>query len=577
MYTVFISYSWKKQNDRKFVEQSIKGIPGINVVVDRHSIDYGDENLWVKIRNMLGKSDLVIALLSEESLSSQAVIDELARADDRGIKILPIKSKELDAKDPRIPYYLRLSKYMEFDNANAGDFLGEIQEAVKGKMQSGANLTSKAYSELRNCIVESNRTIVGDMVLAKVIDQTRLEAKDINTGRYEVNLGTDFDFLKRAEPLFGSAKSIYATTVSSVSSFWTDKENKGQAIKYLLAQSGRVVRIFVFDKPENLVRYREILEANCEQYGKNGAVFITSKSNYIERIVGGFCTNEEAKQRLLGIDFGVLEYDFSAKLFAWLRGQYLGFKDAETPHTDFQVDCDNFSRLLEKMASDCNQEYSEQYGTIKWQIGKSDDKEFLSFCVEKLFGAVLGDLAHIVLIKDTNNMLSETVASVKHHISGLIDRYGTEEIDFKCDDVWFGENIVVDARDRVYGGELIHDQEYKYMLYMRLPTRRNLEQWYNFKHHSELRKQIYCKLVQSISLLYDQMDALLESGDATLAENKKQVAQIYREVEKKASGEIRRLDYEYNESPNSIVDMPAYPFIADYRQQKNLRDTDTSA
>ena len=365
------------------------------------------------------------------------------------------------------------------------------------------------------------------MILAKVIGQARIEAREINAGRYEINLGMEHDFLKRAQPLFGSANAIYATTVSSVSSFWTGMENKAQAIKYLLAQKGKVIRIFIFDKPDSFIRYREILDANFEQYGEEGAVFVTSKKMYLRKIIGCFCTHEESKQKLLGIDFGILEYDSSVKLFAWLKGQYLGFMDAETPHNEFQVDAEDFSYLLDKMANASDKENRNQYGVIRWSKDKSEDNKFLKSCVNRLFGPMLGDLSHIVLIKDKTDRLAATIARVKHNISSLIDEQGGSDPDFRSSDVWFGKNILIGGRDPVYSGELIHNQDYKYMLYMRLPTKRDLEQWYRIEAHSDYRKNLYCELVGSVSALYEEMDELLKSDEAVKATEKKGKSQKF--------------------------------------------------
>jgi len=572
-YKVFISYSWNNLDHRTLIEEAIKNIPDLLVEVDDEIVDYGDEHLWVKIRNKLGSSDLVVALLSEESISSSAVIDELARANDRGINILPVISIGLNSTDPRIPYYLRQTKYIEFDSSSAGEFTKTIKEAVLNKMSSGSNRSTKAFSALRNSIVESTRTPVSDMILSEVIDQTRLEANEINRGHYEINLGTEYDFLKRAKPLFGTANSIYATTVSSVSSFWTDTENKLPAIEYLVAQKGKVIRIFVFDKPESLVRYREILDANYEQYGDSGAVFITSREFYLNNIVGYFCANDESKQKLLGVDFGVLNYEKETKLFAWLRGQYLGFKDAEAMHPEYQVASDSFEILLNQMKDSCTEGFNEQYGIIRWSGCKSDDSEFMMFCIDSLFSEILGEISHVVLFKDENNKLSSTIARVKHNISLLTEQCGNAQLDFSCNDVWFGENILVDQRDKIYGGRLIHNHDYKYMLYMRLPTLKDLESWYQLENHSELRKLLYCKLVDSVSELYDEMDDMLNSGDAKKIEKKEEIEKTYSIIEEKVQSKLTRMDYQHSENSASLVQMPAYPFLNDYRKSKELQES----
>ncbi len=60
MFQVFISYSWQKEDDRKLVAEAIKDIAGLEVIVDESLVDYGDKNLWIKIRDALGVSDLIV-------------------------------------------------------------------------------------------------------------------------------------------------------------------------------------------------------------------------------------------------------------------------------------------------------------------------------------------------------------------------------------------------------------------------------------------------------------------------------------------------------------------------------------
>ena len=170
-----------------------------------------------------------------------------------------------------------------------------------------------------------------------------------------MDLGREHDFLLRAGPLFGSAKEIYAVTLAWISDFWTDSNNRLNAINYLRSQSQSTIRLFVFRNPSEFKKYKEVLDANYLRYGENGGVLVTSKKSY-ESILSRFCVND--MEKLLDTDFGFLRYEDDVELFAWL--------DSSKP------DRCSFSS---KLGANFSENYSRL--VIKWQRQKLAQKFLL--------------------------------------------------------------------------------------------------------------------------------------------------------------------------------------------------------
>lgn len=108
------------------------------------------------------------------------------------------------------------------------------------------------------------------------------EITDVADGHYKADLGTSEQFLIRAEPFFRNATVVYATSVDTVSTFWTDPGNREDALRYIECQGGKgrtVARLFAFSTPENAHRHGKVLDANLAAYDN---VFVCSVDHYRE-------------------------------------------------------------------------------------------------------------------------------------------------------------------------------------------------------------------------------------------------------------------------------------------------------
>lgn len=127
-FVVFISYSHLDANLQLPLELAIGSLPGVRVWSD-HQIGFG-EDIFVNIKKAIGESDCVLVLLTESSVRSPEVREELVRADMRGLPIIVLK--EAAVEDKKIPYFLRDRRYLSFDQGglNVRQVVGIVQRAV---------------------------------------------------------------------------------------------------------------------------------------------------------------------------------------------------------------------------------------------------------------------------------------------------------------------------------------------------------------------------------------------------------------------------------------------------------------
>jgi len=584
VFKVFISYSWCDSEKRSAVYNALKSIDQIEIDYDDKIVGYDDDNIWKKIYDGVSEADAIIVLLTKSSMSSSAVLDEVARAHDRGLSFITVVEKDEDissgSESHKIPVYLRYKKHLMYSSGEGHDaFVDDLSREVRNIAGKGPRLALKELSKLRNIVTGKSCVKVLDMVLSRVISQAGMEASDILKQSYEINLGTEFDFLNRAAPLFASAQKVFAITISSVSSFWTDYKNISNAVDYLLAQKGEIIRIFVFDSPVAMLKYREILDANYCQYGdRGGAVFVTSVERYLSHIVNPF-SGAVNKCDLLKSDFGVLEYGGQNKLFAWLRDSYLGFRPSNNPPKELLIDVGRFRSSLRMMKAECRSGYSDKFNVWLWD-GEMANRENLKKCVETFFGEAPGSVVHLVLFKKYDEELASVIARVRHNISSLTDYYGVNSVGFNCDDVWYGQNMVdLEEYDAYTRGVLRHDKEYRYLLYMRLPTKADLHGWYQYEKHSLMREEIYVKLVKSVRSLYDRIRKLKKGGQAielTSSDVNVEIKKIYSEIEARVSKKMVRMDYQDIERVESMMSIHPYPFLEKYKSVANVESFDTA-
>jgi hypothetical protein len=179
----------------------------------------------------------------------------------------------------------------------------------------GYTIIAKPYDYEKISVKELPYAFQRKMV--KDLEETHDKLKnDIKSLTYMEKMNWENDFLSRVGALYEEAKSVHAVTLSSISDFWVSENDKVLIEKYLEQQNGKnIKRLFVFESPYDLMRYRLVLDENHNAYGDQGGVFITSIQNYQANILRDICRAEE-KYSYNNKDFGIWEFeDTSLDLF----------------------------------------------------------------------------------------------------------------------------------------------------------------------------------------------------------------------------------------------------------------------
>jgi nucleoside phosphorylase len=143
-------------------------------------------------------------------------------------------------------------------------------------------------------------------LVTQIVKASLREVSDVLSGRYQTNLSHGQQFLLRASALFGRASNIFATSLDTVSTFWTNPNNRAEAREYLRHQapSGRAARLFVFSNADTAHNYAKVLDGHDRSYQN---VFICSMQRY-QQILEGICEGCQVDQ-LINRDFAILQYE----------------------------------------------------------------------------------------------------------------------------------------------------------------------------------------------------------------------------------------------------------------------------
>lgn len=388
----------------------------------------------------------------------------------------------------------------------------------------------------------------------KLIKNIRINAErtieEITNLDYTQPLNWENEFLKTVNALYSGAIKVYAVTLSDISGFWVSEKDKDLIIEYLNCQRNKEIhRLFVFNSPDDLARYEEILESNYIAYGTTGGVYVTSKKNYDENLLPKFC-NPLNRDKFSREDFGV--WDFTKiSILATLHDTQLTFKKITSGVNEI-----NLNKFISSFKHD---------SIVKWKYGTT--AETVSKHIFHSQGIYGGTVTHLVLLKHESpkilaDIASKVVALDTLHKEAIVRGISLE---FSQSEPWWGVNLQSIGTgpfiDKEYGGILHCDDEYKYALIIKLPSIDYLRQWYEYDLHSTIRKDIYIKLLKEVEQIYSLID------DGTHSDKAKGFQKIEEAI--KNSGYLKRMDFVYNKS---IRDIPRF-IITDSFQSEVANDT----
>lgn len=300
---VFISYSWKQKLERSVLVSCLKDSTLLRIIVDIDRINTADP-IHPRISQLIDEADVVVCLITQDSLLSTEVREELVRAHERGKVIIPVVRSDIDHS--KLPHFLRDLNCISYSN----DSFEETARQVRSKLldiQPQPHL-SKDLQKIKSAVLTNKidprfkAEIIG-RVLRNALDEIRYLSSDV----FRFDIGVERNFLFRAEPLFQNASEIDAISLSSVSSFWLDPLAQALARQYTKSQPSATRRLFVLDSEKEYDQYIAIFNLHYETYGKDGGVLITSMNGYLE-LLNEIVPSAASQQKYMSHDFGILRF-----------------------------------------------------------------------------------------------------------------------------------------------------------------------------------------------------------------------------------------------------------------------------
>lgn len=136
-YKVFLSYAWRDSALRALLVKKLQRIKNSQLIFDQQLPD-GDE-IYEWVRTAISQCDLVVVLLTSDSISSPWVTVELTIAHELRKGILPVVEKGL-ATDALLPF-IRNVKTVQYDKSDAETTVLRVKDAIR-RFQSSTHLAS---------------------------------------------------------------------------------------------------------------------------------------------------------------------------------------------------------------------------------------------------------------------------------------------------------------------------------------------------------------------------------------------------------------------------------------------------
>jgi len=506
---VFLSYQWSMDDHfMSAVISYLKKLDNIEVSIDRNVVKPSDE-IHKVISNSLDECDCVI--VSTKSFESLEVISELVRADERGKKIFILRQKQDSPQLPGCLYFLKDILHIVYSDSEELEL--KLAQIFRDKSKRDFQVISQHLRKIQRSIDLSELPEFKCDLVKRILREASQEIQQLKGEEYKIDVGAEKNFLIRARSIFENADEIYAVSIDSVSTFWTDNKNKQLAESYIKAQPDNTVRLFVFTSPKTANLYRQILQANHNSYGNQGRVLLCSLHSYRNLMAkfGGASNAENHMDK----DFGILLYrkrESSKNYFkveAFLDHSELSFRNIDSSSTKkFNYDglLDHFRKLKELGFNDYSDEEtinSEKIIIKRWNYACVMDDSLWEEELRKLFPEErYGDVYHFVFFKRRDDILEERVREVRNTLS-------RDRETMKIKSIWFGKKTEVKSpvADFQYGSLKVGN-DFEYVLFMSFKSYEDLRVYYANEKHSRLRKNLYKQLDKSLELLYGYVDEI---------------------------------------------------------------------
>jgi hypothetical protein len=272
-------------------------------------------------------------------------------------------------------------------------------------------------------------------------------------------------------------------------------------------------------------------------------VLLCSKLAYL-RIIET-CAQDN-NPRVFDYDFAILEYPGcggTCMVKARLNGEFFEVNSSQRHRGMFPaLDDGEMKGIFEGLKALRPGEINREHNVMRWDVDLQLRPDDWTHALGALFGDVTPDSLHLVFfsgktIKDPSSKqrLLDCIAEINAMLTEL--KEGSHE-GIRLQDAWFGECDARTARDERTGGELLTGEakSFPYVLMMRFPDRRSLDNWYSLPEHSAIRRKLYEAFDGQVAEMFSKIDGLA-AGDA------KGRRSIYEKIEKQAAAFIKRRDY----------------------------------
>jgi hypothetical protein len=567
MLKVFISYSWRNLVTRKYLVGELEKA-NYEPLWDEKNILLGD-HIGKGIVDMLEQADVVVVLLTPESVESRFVIEELGRAHHQYASIYPIVHESIATE---LPWFVDTNSNLRYTKDE--ELLNCIDKLIKTLEENREYITfrQKIHREIRKQYHHANTLLkrkkfespegqylhqLAWSTLQNVNDELLSMVKE----NYRSKVGKGSNFLMRAKPVFENASQIYSVSLDAVSSFWVSHNisNQRLAKDYLQTQPENTVRLFVFSNPDNAHNYVTVLNAHARKYGQEGRVFICSFDAY-ENLINEFAQSDTSKQSMwLKTDFAILEYSSNTgnnkSIYKATLDRHF-FTVVKSPDSEpLPLDTTDIKKVFAELSTLQPGQIDSDYQVMRWEIDLQTKKKQWSDSLSELFKDRESDVVHLVFfaqhafqdsdakeklrikIRDVKSILEELREDKNHHI--------------QCKDVWFGEYHIASANDARTNGLIQNgdSQQFPYLLMMRFTDKTSLASWYRFDKHSDVRRKLFELFNSQIADLFTQIDEIVRLNPHDV-----QISNIYSDIEQHASSYMCRRDYQEDETTIDIVE-----------------------
>ncbi|MBO0936082.1 toll/interleukin-1 receptor domain-containing protein [Fibrella sp. HMF5335] len=586
---VFISYNHKDIQLRNNLLSFFEKKPFVDVIEAKYDnvISDNPSDLYGTISKLLNKSHIAIAIITKNWLKSNNTRDEFTRAHERRKTLYCLfkNDDEIDEKD--IPFFIKGDLRYEFDSNTFDQRAFEVCNSI---MQFRNHWQLKALDKIRKIgdIVESEgkREYLRKYTTGyfeKRLERTVNEMESVIKDSFSLNVSYEQNFLETAKPYFESANRIFAVSLIGVSTFWTDTNTPNPIKKsYLKAQNGEgreIVRLFVFAEPREVNHYKNVLQANYNEYGRNkekGGVLVCSYSKYEILMNKWFYGDNGQILSIKDQDFGILIYEQDHMDELLVHEAILSNGQMNIKHIDFS---DPIYESRTQFISDLQKKEKEleELGIIRWEDKLYDDPNAFSNALTALFkqSTNVRDIIHSIYFKVPNSVeIKIEFEKILLDFQNILD---TNKKYYKIINTYFRSkaDLPWEVTDGRTGGKLRISKAYNYSFTIIFSNRAALLDYYSDEMHSKIRRKLYTLLNPEVSPLFEAVEKLLEkrdmmikmfSDDDDVEILDAQITYKYKEIERLVIDQYAiRTDWVNSNTSDSIVQRRGYQFL-DYNR-----------